>query len=492
MSLHPAEIAKEIKPYPFFTGFDESLLMQVCTMVRQIVFKSGDVILAAGKMNDKLYFLRSGTCEVLVDGERVGEISAVGEVMGEMSVLSGKTVGADIRAKSEVSCFFIAGEDFSHVLPHQKDRFQILLYKLYSNVLADRLTKTNEKAKMFEITARALEVAKRELETVTNAQINFMRSEQSKKETKRVLFLEPTKKQQITIKSAMGGTGVDLQIASSIEEAQGLFQEKTPDVIFCEETLADFLYWTQEQKFTGPLILLQSLNFNFELLQKTDFVQNVISRDPEDRAGTVKSLLTSLTKILHGDYFGPEKYLAWGTEIKSQTIKKSDDRQPMNDGMQAYFKSMGIRGSLMDRVQVAAEEMMMNAVYDAPQDATGKAKYNHLPRSTPVDLHEGEYPSLKYGSDGNMLAISVTDPFGAINRSLIAKYIKSCIDGAAGTLNTGKGGAGRGLHQILESCDFTIFNVHAGKQTEVIGLFDIEASIQKKDTRPRFQFFFRK
>jgi len=492
MSLHPAEIAKEIKSYPFFVGFDESLLMQVCTMVREVVFKSGDAILSSGKMNDKLYFLRSGTCEVLVEQERVGEISQPGEVMGEISVLSGKTVGADIRAKSEVACFYIAGEDFSHVLPQQKDRFQILLYKLYSNVLADRLTKTNEKAKMFEITARALEVAKRELETVTNAQMNFMRSEQNKKTTKRVLFLEPTKKQQVTIKSAMGGTGVDLQIAGTIEEGQASFQEKIPDVIFCEETLADFFLWTQEQNFSGPLVLLQSLNFNFDLLQKIEFVQNVISRDPEDRAGTVKSLLTSLTKFLHNDFFGLEKYLAWGTEVKSLTITKSADRQPSNDQMQEYFKAMGIRGTLIERLQVAAEEMMMNAVYDAPQDATGKAKYNHLPRSTPIDLHEREFPTFKFGSDGNMLAISVTDPFGGINRNLIAKYIKSCYEGNAGSLNTGKGGAGRGLHQILESCDFTIFNVQPGKKTEVIGLFDIDASIQKKDTRPRFQFFFAK
>jgi CRP-like cAMP-binding protein len=492
MSLHPAEIAKEIKSYPFFLGFDESLLMQVSTMVREIVFQSGDVILSAGKMNDKLFFLRSGICEVLVEQERVGEVSQAGEVMGEMSVLSGKTVGADIRAKSEVLCFYIAGEDFSHVLPHQKDRFQILLYKIYSNVLADRLTKTNEKAKMFEITARALEVAKRELQTVTNAQMNFMRSEQSKKTIKRVLFLEPTKKQQVTIKSAMGGTGVDLQIAGTIEEGQACFQERIPDVIFCEETLADFFLWTQEQKFSGPLVLLQSLNFNFDLLQKIEFVQNVISRDPEDRAGTVKSLLTSLTKILHNDFFGLEKYLAWGTEVKSQAITKSADRQPTNDQMQEYFKTMGIRGTVIDRLQVAAEEMMMNAVYDAPQDATGKPKYNHLPRSMPVDLHEREFPTFKFGSDGNMLAISVTDPFGGIDRNLIAKYIKSCYEGNAGSLNTGKGGAGRGLHQILESCDFTIFNVQPGKKTEVIGLFDIDASIQKKDTRPRFQFFFAK
>jgi hypothetical protein len=136
---------------------------------------------------------------------------------------------------------------------------------------------------------------------------------------------------------------------------------------------------------------------------------------------------------------------------------------------------------------VAAEEMMMNAVYDAAVDITGKALFNHLPRTVEVRLHENQQSKFRYGCDGNLLAVSVQDPFGTLDRNVIIKYLESCYSNQAGSLNHGKGGAGRGLHQILESCDWTIFNIKPGEKTEVIGLFDID---QKRDGLPQFHYFF--
>jgi hypothetical protein len=55
-------------------------------------------------------------------------------------------------------------------------------------------------------------------------------------------------------------------------------------------------------------------------------------------------------------------------------------------------------------------------------------------------------------------------------------------------LNTQKGGAGRGLHQIIENSDLTIFNVKKGIRTEVICLFNIDG--QKREAQPSFHYFF--
>jgi hypothetical protein len=384
-----------------------------------------------------------------------------------------------------VKCYCISAEDFAHVHPGQKDRFQFLLYRIYSGVLTDRLMKTNEKAKLYEITARELSLKKRELEMITSAQMNFMRAEAAQNR-KKVLLLEPNKKQQNIIKTAVGSAGVELLITSTIEEAQAAFPEK-PDVILCEEASAEFLIWAQSQDFTGESVLIEPPQLDFQRLLSLNFVQNVISRAPDDRAGTVKSLLTTLTKILHQNYFGIEKYLAWGTEIQSKKLTSSKDRESMREEMLEHFRSLGIRGALLDRVQIAAEEMMMNAVYDAPVDIQGKSLFNHLPRTTEVRLHANQQPDLRFGCDGNLLAVSVQDPFGALPREVIIKYLESCYSNLAGTMNEAKGGAGRGLHQILESCDWTIFNVKPGERTEVIGLFDID---QKRDGLPQFHYFF--
>jgi CRP-like cAMP-binding protein len=485
MTPHPALIAQEIKEYPFFASFDEALLLQVSTMVRVADFPAGHVLLDIEQMNDKLFFLREGILEILVDGEKVNELTKPGEVIGEMSVLSGKPVSAQIRTQTPVKCYCIAAEDFVHVHPAQKDRFQFLLYRIYSGVLTDRLMKTNEKAKLYEITSRELAMKKRELEMVTSAQMNFLRAETSKNQ-KKVLLLEPNKKQQNIIKTAVGGTGVQLLITNTLEEAQAAFGEN-PDVIMCDESSSDFLVWSQQQNFSGEMVLIEPPELDFSKLLSLGFVQNVISRSSDDRAGTTKSLLTTLTKILHSNYFGIEKYLAWGTEIQSKKIATSKDREGLREEMLAHFKGLGIRGALLDRVQVATEEMMMNAIYDAPVGIDGKALYNHLPRTTELHLHLNQQPELRFGCDGNILAVSIQDPFGALPREVIIKYLQSCYSNQAGVMNTEKGGAGRGLHQILESCDWTVFNVKPGERTEVIGLFDID---QKRDGLPQFHYFF--
>jgi hypothetical protein len=158
--------------------------------------------------------------------------------------------------------------------------------------------------------------------------------------------------------------------------------------------------------------------------------------------------------------------------------------------MISYFQKIGIRSSILSRCQVAAEEMLMNAIYDAPVDRDGKSLFNHLPRTTEVQLSMGQESVFRYASDGVLLAISVEDPFGSLSKDIIVKYLESCYQGNAGVFNKEKGGAGRGLHQLIESSDLTVFNVVKGVKTEVISILNIESALKKKDSRPTFHYFF--
>lgn len=484
MSLHPAEIANEIRSYPFFSSFDESLLLQISTMVREAQFPAGTILIEAGKSNNKLFFLRSGIIQIMVGGEKVGEIKSKGDVIGEMSVLSGNPASAETLAQTDILCFIISADDFAHVHPGQKDRFQYLLYKIYSGVLSDRLLKTNEKAKLYEITARELQQKKRELEMVSSAQVNFLRAEASPNR-KTVLLVESNKKQQSIIKTAIASAGVNLSLASTEEEAKnGLID--SPDILLVEEKMSGILKFAHDFGYRGEMVLIAEQKMNFDTLLSLPFVNTVISRSPDLRAETIKSVLTCLSKILHKNYFGPEKYLSWGTEIYLQKVTSSKDRALLKEQMANQLKQMGVRSSMLDRIQVAAEELLMNSIYDAPTGSDGKSLYNHLPRTTEVHLNNSQQAQFKFGYDGNLIAVSIQDPFGALPKEIIIKYLHSCYSDQAGSLNQEKGGAGRGLHQIIESSDWTIFNVKKGATTEVICLFEVE---QKEDSLPHFQVY---
>jgi CRP/FNR family cyclic AMP-dependent transcriptional regulator len=58
----------------------------------------GSLVLAAGSSTGKLLVLREGAVEVVIDGERIAQVSEPGAVFGELALLLGRPHGADVRA----------------------------------------------------------------------------------------------------------------------------------------------------------------------------------------------------------------------------------------------------------------------------------------------------------------------------------------------------------------------------------------------------------
>ncbi|MFN8846721.1 MAG: hypothetical protein ACK5V3_06015 [Bdellovibrionales bacterium] len=161
-------------------------------------------------------------------------------------------------------------------------------------------------------------------------------------------------------------------------------------------------------------------------------------------------------------------------KTESVNVTSAKNRHSLKDQMVEYLKGQKVRTTITDRCFLVAEEMLMNAIYDAPTDpGTGKALFNHLSRKDDVHLQPVQYSTLEYGSKNKIVAVAVTDPFGALTRETLIDYLESCYSGHAGAFNehAGKGGAGRGLHQIVENSDLTVFQVKRGERTRVVSYF---------------------
>jgi hypothetical protein len=217
---------------------------------------------------------------------------------------------------------------------------------------------------------------------------------------------------------------------------------------------------------------------------------DILARDDLDRASTTKHIMTTVTKLLTANVFGIEKYLNWGSDIQEMPVANSVDRHYVRQEMHNYFVELGVRKSMLTNVDMVAEEMLMNAVYDAPTDQAGKPLYNHLARTQEVELTKDQQPRFRYGFDGEYVAIAVEDPFGGLRLKTIFDYLESCYTGKPGLINERqkKGGAGRGLHQIVENSTAVVFNVAPHVRTEVIALF--YAIPGEKRERPRQIHYF--
>jgi CRP-like cAMP-binding protein len=472
MGLHPVEIAKELRNFAFFKTFNDEMLLQISTMTVEKEFRASDYILREGELNTKLYFLRSGIAEITLENEVVAILQTVGDVMGEMSVVLKRPVTSSIVAKTAVSVFVIDSDHFSHVPQKDFDKFNSLLYRVYSTVLADRLIRTNEKARLFEIANRELFEAQANLEKAGD---------------KSVLLVDTDRKQLVLAKMAVGSSGVRMDIAADVEAAKQLLLLNKYDLIVFDDTCSDIAESIPDVR-KAVMITSKRVQENIPILKKTKKVNNLITRDVNDKQLTIKTLLTTLSKLLNNDVFGIEKYLSWGVDIQTKKVTSSSERLKLKDDMVLYFKRLGIRNTILEKMHQVTEELLMNAIYDAPTDKTGKPLYNHLSRKVEVVLDSHLQSHIKYGCDGIYLAVSVTDPFGSLTKDIIINYLDSCYSGQAGSLNNGKGGAGRGLHQIVENSDLTIFNVKPGQRTEVISIFLTETN--KKEPNPSFHYFF--
>ena len=186
-------------------------------------------------------------------------------------------------------------------------------------------------------------------------------------------------------------------------------------------------------------------------------------------------LLAELLKDISHEKFESLGSLLQGVQSTEATnVTSAKKRHELKENMMSFMKKLKVRSTIADRCFLVAEEMLMNAIYDAPTDPkSGKALYNHMSRKDDILLNSEQTSVFEYGAQGKIAAVAVTDPFGALTKETLVDYLESCYSGRAGEMNeaAGKGGAGRGLHQIVENSDLTVFQVKRGKKTRVVSYF---------------------
>jgi len=109
-----------------------------------VIVKKGDIVIHEGDPSDFLYYISSGTFDVVHDDTVVGTLSAQDIFMGEVSFLLNQRRSASIKATSTGKLILLTNKTFIKVL-REYPHYGMFLSKL----LAERLVRTND-----EIAAR--------------------------------------------------------------------------------------------------------------------------------------------------------------------------------------------------------------------------------------------------------------------------------------------------------------------------------------------------
>lgn len=216
---------------------------------------------------------------------------------------------------------------------------------------------------------------------------------------------------------------------------------------------------------------------------------NILAKNKE---GIIKpsELITTTKKIFHKDIFGVKHYVNYGTETETFHVRDSKLRHDYIDALKEYCQKHRIRRSVIQHVEMFCEELLMNAIYDAPRDLEGKELHGHKSRCDHVILKPQDAARLEFACDGEKLVVSVSDPFGAITWQVVQKYLSRCFTKSHIThLNDGAG-AGLGLYMCFAAANSFIINVQPDARSEFIGIFDIQSKAKERnELYPSLHFF---
>lgn len=197
---------------------------------------------------------------------------------------------------------------------------------------------------------------------------------------------------------------------------------------------------------------------------------NLLGRDS---VADASALWVTIQKLLRGDIFGIDKYFTWGARALSLRLSSSNELEGLLDQMRAFIEPSRIPRRIVVSLLDAAEELMTNAVYNAPITGDGNPRYARMARTELVSLDSAEYVDVDLRVDGKQIGIAVADPFGSLRPELVTHYLAKCFRKQDDQIDAKDGGAGLGLYYAFEKVSHLVVNIEPSKRTELIALVNI-------------------
>ncbi len=200
---------------------------------------------------------------------------------------------------------------------------------------------------------------------------------------------------------------------------------------------------------------------------------HVVCRGDGGPAELARDAVVVVEKLLRAELFGVDKYLPeFGVEVATFEVRGAADRDAVVECLGEHVEWLGAGREARGAVASVVDELVTNAVYNAPRDGDGRPCYAALDRRDKVELAPHEYVTVRWGSDGEVLVVSVSDRFGALEEARVRARLGACL-GGGDAIEHKAGGAGLGLFTVLSRSTQLVINVDRGLRTEIIATIDL-------------------
>lgn len=173
---------------------------------------------------------------------------------------------------------------------------------------------------------------------------------------------------------------------------------------------------------------------------------------------------------------GAAPYLIDGFSVNELTVASSADKDQALQAVLTLAEALDLSDEKKRRIEVATEELLLNALYDAPRDPDGRPLHAGVDRRTPVRLAPGDAIRLQYGCDGRNFVVSVVDRFGALERAELVRSLSKLNDAERARPAGGASGAGLGLMLTYSAANQLVAAAMPGRFTEVTAVMHVSGS----------------
>lgn len=184
--------------------------------------------------------------------------------------------------------------------------------------------------------------------------------------------------------------------------------------------------------------------------------------------------------------FGLKQLLKPTAKVQVVKISHSSQKREAVEAVKNYMIAAKFQSRMATVVANAVDELIMNAIFDAPVDDLGKQKYVATSRATPLVLDGQSLVEMHVGYDGLYVAITAVDQFGSLDKARLLDHISKIYTEEEYKVRSSSAGAGIGLATVFRTGGSFFFVSENRVRTEVTVFFRRTETF--RDFKEQFRF----
>jgi hypothetical protein len=216
-------------------------------------------------------------------------------------------------------------------------------------------------------------------------------------------------------------------------------------------------------------------------------VYNYVMRNYKDPKEAGQLYGRILKAVLSDSVFSLSDLLGETAKLKVIKPLSSAQKEAAIESVLQFLEEVNFHPRIASKIAGAADELLMNAIFDAPTEHEGKSMDDEDLHIADIPLQGRHSVEMQVGFDGKYAAVLVSDQFGSLEPSRLLEKLAKNYSKAEYVPTEGLTRAGLGIFTVFHSGGSLFFLVRKSARTDALVFFRNTETF--REFREQFRFF---